>query len=121
LRRIERANAQLRKEVPRLTRLERQGESDDEVRASLPSDLVSLFERVKRSIKASPRMSRLEHFLRYAEEHPEEVLGAIEDKTEAVIRDLERQQRQTRRAMSRASPSRVSTRSDVSRAGNVPF
>jgi hypothetical protein len=63
LRRIERANRQRRKEAPRVTRIERQAESDDEVRGNIPSDLVALFERVKRGIKASPRMSRTEAFL----------------------------------------------------------
>jgi hypothetical protein len=63
LRRVERANRQRRREAPRVTRIERQGESDDEVRANLPPELVSLFERVKRGIKASPRMSRTEALL----------------------------------------------------------
>jgi len=63
LRRIEAAHRQRRREAPGITRLERQGESDDEVRANVPPDLVALFERVKRSIKASPRMSRTEAFL----------------------------------------------------------
>ncbi len=80
LRRIEAAHRQRRREAPGITRLERQGESDDEVRANVPPDLVALFERVKRSIKASPRMSRTEAFLKYAEEHPSEVLEAIDDK-----------------------------------------
>jgi hypothetical protein len=53
-----------------VTRIERRAESDDEVRSNLPADLVALFERVKGGIKASPRMSRTEVFLQYAEEHP---------------------------------------------------
>jgi hypothetical protein len=58
---------------------------------------VGLFERVKRSIKAGPRQTRTEAFLAYAEEHPSEYLEAIEDKTEALIRDLERQEREASR------------------------
>ena len=46
-----------------MTRIERQAESDDEVRSNIPPELVALFERVKRGIKASPRMSRTESFL----------------------------------------------------------
>ncbi len=46
-----------------LARIERQAESDDEVRSNIPPELVALFERVKRGIKASPRMSRTEAFL----------------------------------------------------------
>jgi hypothetical protein len=67
----------------------------------LPPELVSLFEKVKRGIKGSARASRLEVFLKYAEEHPHEVLAAIDDKTEDVIRDLERQQREAARHVRR--------------------
>jgi hypothetical protein len=104
LRRIERANRKRRQEAPRVTRIERQAESDDEVRGNLPADLVPLFERVKRSIKASPRMSRTESLLKYAEEHPDEVLTAIDDKTDALIRELEEQERQARRSLRRGPP-----------------
>lgn len=75
----------------------RRGESDDEVRQNIPADLIPLFERVKRSIKGSPRKTRTEEFLEYAEEHPGEEIHAIEDKTDALIADLERQQRAGRR------------------------
>lgn len=98
LRRIERANRARRKEAPRVTRIERVGESDDEVRANIPPELVALFERVKRGIKASPRMSRTESFLKYAEEHPGEVLVAIDDKTDALIRELEQQEREANKS-----------------------
>lgn len=104
LRRIEAAHRQRQREAPGVTRRERQGESDDEVRTNIPADLVALFERVKRSIKASPRMSRTEAFLKYAEEHPDEVLVAIDDKTDALIRELEQQERQARRDLRRGPP-----------------
>ena len=76
---------------------EKRSESDDEVRANLPSDLLSLFERVKRGIKGTPRKSRTEAFLEYVEEHPDESYAGIEDKTDALVRQLERQQRAGRR------------------------
>ena len=104
LRRIERANRKRRQEAPRVTRIERQAESDDEVRSNIPPELVALFERVKRGIKASPRMSRTEAFLHYAEENPDEVLAAVDDKTDALIRELEEQQRQARRDLRRGPP-----------------
>src|SRR5579883_2885262 len=104
LRRIERANRKRRQEAPRVTRIERQAESDDEVRGNLPAELVPLFERVKRGIKASPRMSRTESFLKYAEEHPDELLVAIDDKTDALVRELEQQEREARRSLRRGSP-----------------
>jgi hypothetical protein len=53
-----------------VTRIERQAESDDEVRGNVRPELVALFERVMRSIKASPRTSRTEASLHYAEKHP---------------------------------------------------
>jgi hypothetical protein len=118
LRRIERANRQRRKEAPKVTRIERQAESDDEVRANVAPELVPLFERVKRSIKASPRMSRTEAFLRYAEEHPDEVLVAIDDKTEALIRELEAKERAAQKELRRGPPRRRYTPEELA---DVPF
>ena len=57
---------------------------------------MPLFHRVRRLIKAAPRMSRTEAMLRYAENHPREVLEVIEDKTDAVIAELEQRQRHAR-------------------------
>jgi hypothetical protein len=71
-RRIERVNRTARAMKPKVSKAVRRSESDDEVRANLPADLVPLLERVKRSIKAGPRQSRTEAFLEYAEEHPGE-------------------------------------------------
>lgn len=73
------------------------GESDDEVRGNIPADLIPLFERIKRQIKPGPRKSRTESFLEYVEANPGEEFHAIEDKTEALVRELERQQRSGRR------------------------
>lgn len=70
---------------------ERRAESDDEVRANLDPSMLALFERVKRSIKATPRMTRTEVFLQYAHENPGELLGALDDDAERQIRELERQ------------------------------
>jgi hypothetical protein len=118
MRAIERANKQRRKEAPKIARLEREGESDDEVRGNIPPDLVPLFERVKRQIKAAPRMTRTEAFFKYAEEHPDEVLIALDDKTDAVIRELEEQERQARREL-RSGPPRV--RYTPEQLAEVPF
>ena len=97
LKRIERGNRQRHLATRRASASERRSESDDEVRANLSPELIALFERVKRGIKGSSRETRTEALLRYAEEHPEEVLLAIDHKTEAVIRDLERQEREAAR------------------------
>ncbi len=123
MRRIERANRE-RHRAARVhrSRAERRSESDDEVRQNISAELVALFERVKRSIKAMPRMSRTEVFLKYAEENPHEVFAVIEDKTERLIRDLERKHaeavRQARPRKASASRSRY-TASELSSA--VPF
>jgi hypothetical protein len=109
LRRIEAANRQRRKEHPHATHIERRAESDDEVRSNLPSDLIPLFERVKRSMKTSPRMSRTESFLHYVEQNPGEMLESIDHKTDALIRELEIRQRETaKNGRSRASTPRRS-------------
>jgi hypothetical protein len=97
LKRIEGGNRERRVATKRATGRERRSESDDEVRVNIPAELVALFERVKGGIKASPRETRTEAFLRYAEEHPDEVLTALDDKTEALIRDLERKEREASR------------------------
>lgn len=119
MRRIERSNKSRRQEHPHVTYIERRAEDDDTVRANISPDLVPLFERVKRGIKATPRASRTEIFLKYAEEHPDEVLDVIEDKTEALIRELEARYRETQhdvRVPKRGTPS-------IARefAADVPF
>lgn len=75
----------------------RRSESDDEVRSNIAPELVPLFERVKKSIRATGRKSRTEAFLEYAESHPREYLAAIEDGTERAIRELEARAAQTAR------------------------
>lgn len=92
MRRIEIAN-KARSKSARKAR-EKRDESDDEVRQNIPSDLIPLFERVKRGIKGSARISRTEAFLQYAEENPSEMLDVLEDKTDALIRELEARERQ---------------------------
>ena len=116
MRRIERGNRARVSEHPHAIYVERRSESDDEVRQNISSDLVPLFEHVRRGIKGSPRMTRTEAFLKYAEEHPAELLSAIEDKTEHVIRDLERQQRDAFRIPSRSAHATRNARAQVAEA-----
>lgn len=73
---------------------EARSESDDEVRGNIPSDLVPLFNRIKKGIAASARMSRTEAFLKYVEEHPAEALEGSEAASDALIAELERRQRE---------------------------
>lgn len=57
----------------------RRGESDDEVRANLPPELVPVFERARSHARATDRASRTENFLRWVEEDPETVLQIQDD------------------------------------------
>ncbi len=100
------AERQLQAEMRRVDREERvrqraapacvtcRAETDEEVLANLPSELAPLFDRVKKTIKASPRMSRSEAFLKYAETHPEEVLAESQHMDDTRVRELERQERE---------------------------
>lgn len=67
-------DARARKARTAATARERRAESDDYVRGNLPAELVPVFNRVRRSLKAGPRTTRTEAFLQWAEEHPGEVL-----------------------------------------------
>lgn len=82
------------KDAVRRTAKEAQGESDDEVAGNLPPEMIVLWKRVRRSIKATPRMSRTEAFLKYAEEHPSELYDGIEDETDRMIAEHERSLRE---------------------------
>ena len=104
LRRINRSNATRRGDRPRATSSERRSESDDEVRANISPEFMILFERVKRSIKASSRQTRTEAFFKYVEDHPHELLQVLDDQTEKLVRDLERQEREMVRAARRPTP-----------------
>lgn len=98
---IERGNRARRRGLSRATGRERASESDDEVRANIPSELVPMWNRVRKGIKGSPRKSRTEAFMQYAEENPREHYAGVEDKTDALVRELERQQRAGRRDYAR--------------------
>ena len=129
MRRIESGNKERRRDIvhPRGARArELRGESDDTVRGNIPPELVALFERVKGKIKGSDRMSRTEAFLHYAEEHDREVLETIEDRTDAMLRELEAKERAAHKALKRPI-ARARARTDVyaeardRQASGVPF
>lgn len=119
MRRITAANRKKTRDAIKASAKEKRSESDGEVAGNIPPELAALWQRVKGSIRANDRMSRTEAFLHYAEEHPEEVLLAVEDRTEAVLRDLERQEREHRRAMKKTRPRRAAAR--ASGSDEVPF
>lgn len=116
LKRIEANNRASLRGIIKPTRAERRSESDGEVNANVPAELVPLWERVKRRIKGSTRQSRTEAFLHYAAEHPREVIEAQEGGIDATIRELERQQARASR-LAKTRPSRY-TRAELAA---VPF
>lgn len=78
---------------------ERRTESDDEVRANLGPDMLPVFEKVKRSIHATPRMTRTEAFLQFVHDNPHVVWEVHEKDAADELRRLEREEREHRRAM----------------------
>jgi hypothetical protein len=93
---------------------EARSESDDHVRQNIPGELRELFESVKHQIRGSSRQSRTEEFLRYAEEHPHEIVDAQEALAEREIKRLVAEER----ALARSLRSR---RSGPAALAHVPF
>lgn len=69
---------------------ERREESDDAVRANIPRHLLPYFERVKRGIKGSPRMSRTEEFLHLVHENEGsgDEWASLEDESDRKLREM---------------------------------
>ena len=69
---------------------ERREESDDEVRSNIPRELLSTFERVKRKVKATPRMSRTEVFMHMVHEDDDQGQDwqALEDESDRKLREM---------------------------------
>jgi hypothetical protein len=101
IKRIEQGNRAAHREIKRASSKERRGESDDEVRANIAPEYLQLFERVKRSIRAGPRQTRTEAFLKYAEEHPGELLEAIDAETDRRIAEMQRSEAKLAKAIRR--------------------
>ena len=121
LRRIEQGNRKQHHAVKRAHASERRSESDDEVRSNLQPEYLALFERVKRGIKGSSRESRTEAFLRYAEQNAKELVAALDDDSERVIRELEEQRTKAERALRAHPPPRKASRYTPEELAAVPF
>lgn len=100
----------------RTTARERGQESDDEVRSNLPPELVPVFNSVRRHIKGTPRKSRTEAFLQYAEENPGEVFAGMQHRADRELAALLAEQERTERELRRAGGRRSRTR-----LADVPF
>jgi hypothetical protein len=117
--RIHRSNKARLREHPHATHIERRSESDDEVRSNLPPNLVPLFERVKRGIKPTPRMTRTEAFLHYAEENADEAFDVLEEGALGMLRQFEQKEREAPRALRRGPMRRP--RYTPEQLAEVPF
>jgi len=92
MRRAEKSAKERQRELRRsVTHAERRSESDDAVRDNLPADLVPVFDRVKRRIKGTARMSRTEAFLKWAEENPDEIVAVEAERAEREVAALIRE------------------------------
>lgn len=103
---------------PKITARERAQESDDEVRRNIPHELIPLFDKVRRAIKASPRRSRTEAFLEWVHDHPEAVWELHETQEAAELARLEREERELARDLKR---NRYGRRAREIAAAEVPF
>lgn len=78
---------------------ERSQEDDDAVRSNLPHELVPVFDKVSRKIKGSPKRTRTEAFLDWAEENPDEILAVQQAVADKALRELLKQQRELGRTV----------------------
>lgn len=76
----------------RRERREKQSESDDEVEQNLDRELVPVWRKVKRDMKATPKMSRTEAFLHWVEENEGEMWAMRQDEIEREMDDLAAEQ-----------------------------
>jgi len=86
----------------RSSKRERAQEDDDAVRRNLPAELVPVFDSVRKRIKGSPRKSRTETFLEWAEENPGEIVALQQAEADEYLSQLLKQQREHGRTMRKA-------------------
>ena len=70
-------------------------------------EVLPIFDLIKKRGRISDDEKHVEDWRHEcAEEHPDEVLAVIEDKTEAMVRELEQQEREASRALKARSQKR---------------
>lgn len=79
------------------TAAEVQAESDDRVRQNIDAELLPVFNKVRRGIKARPGMSRTEAFLHWVEENPDEVIVIQQEAADVELKRLLREQAKAER------------------------
>lgn len=87
----------------RSTTGERRQESDDEVRSNLEPAMVRVFDAVRKQIKGTPRKSRTEAFMQWAEENPGEVFDLLQHDADRYLAQLLAEEERTRRELRRST------------------
>lgn len=82
---------------------ERRQESDDEVRANIPADMIRVFDAVRKRIKGGPRKTRTEAFMEWAEENPGEVFDLLQHDADRYLAQLLAEQERTARELKRGA------------------
>lgn len=103
-------------------------ESDSEVENNVPPELVPVFRSVRAKIKSSPRRTRTEAFLEWAQSHPGDVLTILDAQLERDVAKLVAEEKQLARELSKRSTYARATEADLLRryeayagAPEVPF
>jgi hypothetical protein len=105
----------------RSTARERSQEDDDAVRANLPPELVPVFDKVSRKIKGTPKRTRTEAFLDWAEENPDEILAVQQAVADKALRELLKQQRELGRTVRSTTRYKQSPEELEKLLAGVPF
>jgi hypothetical protein len=109
-------------------RAELAAESDSEVEHNISPELVPVFRRVRARIKSSPRRTRTEAFLEWAQSHPADVLAIVDAQLQRDVDRLIAEEKKLRQQV--VKPSTYSRASDAdllrryesySGAPEVPF
>jgi hypothetical protein len=110
-----------KKPPERSTVRERSQEDDDAVRRNLPVELVAVFDKHAKRFKGSPKKSRTEAFLEWAEENPDEILLVQQSLADKGLRELLKQQREFGRTVRSARRYKQSPEELAELLAAVPF
>lgn len=97
---------------------EQAAESDSEVEANLPEDMLPVWRAVKKKIKASPRRTRTEAFLEWANEHRADVLRIQDAQIDRDVAELVKHEAELR---SRVGSRRYYRTASDAQLDDVPF
>ncbi len=107
--------AQLGPKAQRRRRIEAIQESDSQVLQNIPPELVPVWRVVRGKIKSSPRRSRTEAFLEWAQEHAGDVLTIIDRQYQADVEAMAREEAKLRREVELPSHYRRMTDAELAR------